>query len=207
MKNAVYTIGHSTHSIERFIELLRGAGITAVTDVRSSPYSRVNPQFNREPLKDRLRHEGISYVFLGKELGARCEDKSVYVNGQARYELIAQTELFQSGIKRVLEGAEKYHIALMCAEKEPLDCHRTVLVARKIEENGVKVKHILSDGSIETHRHTVDRLISKLGVLNEDMFRPREEVVSEAYTRQGRQIAYREDDSHNLSQSLGKLRA
>src|ERR1700704_3164996 len=120
MTEAVYTIGHSTHSIEKFVELLGRAQITAVSDVRSRPYSRMNPQFNRENLKQSLSANGIKYVFLGKELGARSEDHSCYRNGQVQYDLLARTDLFKQGIERILEGTQKYRVALMCAEKEPL---------------------------------------------------------------------------------------
>src|SRR6266446_5531061 len=130
MVDTVYTIGHSTHTIEKLIALLKDHGITALCDVRSQPYSRMNPQFNREPLKQALRDSGILYVFLGAELGARSEDKSCYRNGQVQYDLLARTDLFKRGIERVKDGAHRYRLALMCAEKEPLDCHRTILVSR-----------------------------------------------------------------------------
>jgi uncharacterized protein (DUF488 family) len=132
MTDAVYTIGHSTHSIGRFVELLKSHSVTAVADVRSQPYSRMNPQFSREPLKEALRNANIKYVFLGKELGARSENKSCYRDGQVQYDLLAQTDLFKRGIERVKEGARTYRIALMCAEKEPLECHRTILVAHPV---------------------------------------------------------------------------
>src|SRR5712691_7200087 len=148
MSETIYTIGHSTHSIEAFVELLRQHGITAVCDVRSRPYSRMNPQFNREELKDSLKSADIKYVFLGKELGARSEDKNCYRNGQVQYDLLAQTKLFQDGIKRVEKGVKEFRIALMCAEKEPLDCHRTILVSRKLFDDGLIINHILSDGQI-----------------------------------------------------------
>src|SRR5690242_9735719 len=132
MEQTVYTIGHSTHAIEKFIALLKSSQIEAVSDVRSWPHSRMNPQFNRETLKRSLREAGIKYVFLGKELGARSEDRGCYRNGQVQYDLLANTELFKQGIERVKEGAQKYRVVLMCAEKDPLDCHRTILVARKL---------------------------------------------------------------------------
>src|SRR5271169_5124351 len=101
MADAIYTIGHSTHSTDKLIGLLKGASVSAVSDVRSRPYSRMNPQFNREPLKEALRVAGIKYAFLGKELGARSEDQNCYRNGQVQYDLLAQTDLFKHGIKRV----------------------------------------------------------------------------------------------------------
>jgi uncharacterized protein (DUF488 family) len=192
MADAIYTIGHSTQSIERLIELLKSHSITAICDVRSQPYSRMNPQFNREPLKDALRAAGIKYVFLGKELGARSEDRSCYRNGQVHYDLLAQADLFKHGIDRVKEGARSYRVALLCAEKEPLECHRTILVSRRLFEEGLLIKHILGDGQIEEHEHAIKRLISKLRIPEGDMFRSSDAVVSEAYARQGNEIAYRE---------------
>ena len=201
MNSTVYTIGHSTHSIECFIELLKRYSITALCDVRSQPYSRMNPQFNRKSLKQALRDVGIEYVFLGKELGARSDDKTCYRNGQVQYDLLAHTALFKHGIKRVKEGACSYRVALMCAEKEPLDCHRTILVARRLFEDGLIIKHILWDGQVEDHEQTMRRLLSKLKLSEEDMFRSSDEVTNEAYIRQGNEIAYREN-SPNSSNSV-----
>ncbi|MFC0242785.1 DUF488 domain-containing protein [Rhodopseudomonas telluris] len=192
MVDAVYTIGHSTHTIEKLIAMLKEHGITAIGDVRSRPYSRMNPQFNREPLKKALRETDIAYVFLGAELGARSEDMSCYRNGQVQYDLLARTDLFKRGIERVKDGAHRYRLALMCAEKEPLDCHRTILVSRTLFEDGVPIKHILADGGIEDHARTVDRLVAMLRVPGSDMFRTDDVVVSEAFARQGKEIAYRE---------------
>jgi uncharacterized protein (DUF488 family) len=192
MTDTIYTIGHSTHPIERFITLLKSASITAVSDVRSRPYSRMNPQFNREPLKASLRAEGIKYVFLGRELGARSEDQSCFRDGKVQYDLLAETEPFRRGIDRVKEGARSFRIALMCAEKEPLECHRAILVARKLADQGIKVKHILADGRIEDHEHATERLVERLRVPASDMFRSRQEVLNDAYARQGDEIAYRE---------------
>ncbi len=192
MTEAIYTIGHSTHTIERLIELLKSQSITAVCDVRSRPYSRMNPQFNREALKQALRAADIKYVFLGKELGARSEDKNCYRNGQVQYDLLAQTDQFKQGIERVKEGARSYRVALMCAEKEPLECHRAILVSRKLFEDGLPVKHILSDGKLEEHEHAIERLITKLKIPEGDMFRSHDATVNEAYMRQSIQIAYRE---------------
>ncbi|MCH8242748.1 MAG: DUF488 domain-containing protein [Planctomycetes bacterium] len=188
----VYTIGHSTQSIERFVELLKKHSITVICDVRSTPYSRMNPQFNREPLRDTLKEEGIAYVFLGEELGARSKDPSCYRHGRVDYELLARTELFHSGLERVREGARTHRIALMCAEKDPLDCHRTILVARNLVEQGVTVSHILSDGSVESHDQSVSRLMEMLRIGENDLFRPSENAVRDAYRKRGEAIAYTE---------------
>lgn len=186
----VYTIGHSTHSMEAFLALLLQHGITALADVRSAPFSRVNPQFNKDALARDLKAGGIRYVFLGRELGARPKERSLYDKGRIRYERLAQTDLFKQGIARVLQGATEHRIALMCAEKEPLECHRTLLVARALDELGVEVVHILGDGSLEPHQAAMERLLDVTGLPREDLFRSHQALISEALVRQENKIAY-----------------
>ena len=190
MVTEIYTVGHSTQSIEKFIALLQKHGVTAIADVRSAPYSRFNPQFNREELRSSLKVDGIRYVFLGKELGARSDDESCYVDDKVRYRLLAKTPLFQSGIDRVIEGSETHKIALMCSEKDPLDCHRTILVSRELANRGANIIHILQDGSTELHWDAVRRLVDKMGLGEADMFRSEELTVDDAYDKQGDRIAY-----------------
>lgn len=194
MTETVFTIGHSTQPVERFIDLLKKYGITAVADVRSRPYSRMNPQFNREDLKKKLRDARIKYVFLGRELGARSEDRSCYRNGQVQYDLLAHTDLFKEGVERVKDGSLEFRIALMCAEKEPLDCHRTILVARELADAGVPVVHILYSGEAEKHEDAIGRLIGMMRIPNVDMFREQSVVIKDAYEKRGREIAYREEE-------------
>jgi uncharacterized protein (DUF488 family) len=199
MTDTIYTIGHSTHSIERFAALLRSVGIAVVSDVRSQPYSRTNPQFNREQLKEFLRAQGIKYVFLGKELGARSDDRSCYRNGQVQYALLAKTDLFKHGMERVKKGARSYRVALMCAEKDPLDCHRAILVARHLADEGMSVKHILANGHIEDHEQATERLIERFRVQSNDMFQSHQEIIDEAYARRGNEIAYHEEATADQS--------
>ena len=190
MNDEIYTVGHSNHTGERFVELLRAHGVTAIADVRSMPYSRRNPQFNREHLRAALKGAAMQYVFLGKELGARSEDECCYVNDKVQFALLARTPLFRSGIERVVEGVRSHKIALMCAEKDPLDCHRTILVARTLAQAGLRIVHVLSDGAVETHDNALGRLIDRLGLGHEDMFRSRTNSVEEAYERQAERIAF-----------------
>lgn len=194
MKGAIYTIGHSSHPIEKLVGLLQAHSITAVGDVRSQPYSRMYPQFNRESLSDALSQAGTRYVYLGRELGARSDDRSCYRDRQVQFDLLARTSLFQQGIERIVEGAHSFRIALLCAEKEPLDCHRTILVARRLAEEGHQVRHILESGDVETHEHAVERLIDKLRIPRADMFRNNDAVIDDAYKRQSKAIAYREQE-------------
>lgn len=201
-QDVVFTIGHSTHPIETFVELLRAHGVTAVADVRSSPYSRFNPQFNREALDRGLRSFGIKYVFLGRELGARTEDRSCYDNGRVNYRRLAQTALFRSGLDRVRAGARTERIALMCSEKEPLDCHRTILVSRELEALGLDIQHIHSDGHLESHQDGLTRLRRTFDLVTADFFQSEEELVDRAYSKQEERIAYVDRDSSEEEQKL-----
>jgi uncharacterized protein (DUF488 family) len=186
----ILTIGHSNHPIERFLDLLRWNGVTAVADVRSSPFSRHNPQFTKEALQRALKDEGIAYLFLGKELGGRSPDKACYEDGRIQYDRVARTEAFREGIERVRKGAAQYRIALMCSEKEPLDCHRTLLVARALDKAGERVGHIHADGHVEPHAEAMRRLLDVVGLPREDMFRSGEELEEQAVRGQAGKVAY-----------------
>ena len=190
MSDVIYTIGHSNHEFARLLQLLQMHGVTAVGDVRSQPYSARYPQFSREPLEKALKEAGIAYVFLGRELGARSSDPAHYENGSVKYDRLAKTELFQSGLDRVQKGMLTHTLALLCAEKEPLHCHRTVLVSRHLHARGVNVQHILEDGRVERHEDTVSRLLTLLHLPEVDLFRTHEEIVRDAYERYGDRIAY-----------------
>ncbi len=191
MQETVFTVGHSTHTQERFIGLLSAHAITAVCDVRSKPYSRINSQFNRDELKEVLPHHGIAYLFLGKELGARSDDPCCYENGKVQYDRLARTDLFQQGLSRIQDGMQKgFRIALMCAEKEPLECHRTILVARYLAAAGIDVKHIHANGKLEPHADALSRLARMVGVPEDDMFRSAEDLQADTYRRQESRIAY-----------------
>ncbi len=190
MTQTLYTIGHSNGTAERLLGLLNQHGITAVADVRSQPYSRFNPQFNREALATVLKNSGVGYVFLGQELGARSGDPACYRDGRAQYALIAKTPLFERGIERLLAGTENFRVAILCAEKEPLTCHRSILIARYLHEHSVGVRHILEDGSLEEHDSLLMRLLVLHGMQESNLFHTREELVSIAYEKQAEQIEY-----------------
>jgi uncharacterized protein (DUF488 family) len=191
----IYTIGHSKHPIDQFIALLQPHGIDALADVRSTPYSRFNPQFNKEKLQTALAAAGIRYVFLGEELGARTKDASCYdEGGRVSYAKLAQTELFRKGIERLLTGMQQHRIAIMCAEREPLECHRTILVSRELERAAVPVTHILHDGTLEPHDRLMDRLAAGLNLSGTDLFRSPGELIEAAYQKQGARIAYVKSD-------------
>jgi len=197
MTEQVLTIGHSNHIIERFIELLKQHSVTVVGDVRSHPYSRHAPQFSRDALCEALRDQGIAYVFLGRELGARSQNPACYVRGKAQYDRMAREPLFVQGIERISQGMKQHQIALMCAEKDPIDCHRAILVSRHLVKNGLPVSHIHANYELETHDALETRLLKTLKIPEGDMFKSREEYIQDAYSIQGERIAY---EDHRINQ-------
>lgn len=218
----LFSIGHSNYEIDVFISLLQKHGVTAVADVRSHPYSRFLSHFNRVALQESLAKEGIRYVFLGRELGARPSNQECYVNGKAIYERIAATEAFHKGIQRVLNGLKKHKLSLMCAEKDPLTCHRAVLVCQHLTHFDLSISHILKNGDLESHNHLEERMLTKHGFTEFTEVSPREtqlslfaqqnsglltreESLKQAYKLQGDEIAYvekRNDDHEQSDQSV-----
>ena len=191
--NTLYTIGHSNHEIAKFLDLLSQHEITALVDVRSQPYSRFAPHFSKRPLISSLKKQGIEYVFLGKELGARSDNPSCYDHGKVQYDRLAEEPSFKAGLDRLLQGMKKYRIEVMCAEKEPTDCHRALLVARKIFESGIFVQHIHADGHLESQEEMETRLLRLCKIPESDLFTSRSTNISEAYAIQGAKIAYKDE--------------
>ncbi len=192
MMRELFTIGHSNHKIFDFLRLLRSHGINALVDVRSHPISRVHPQFNKKVLAADLKKAKIAYVFLGRELGARRVESSCYVEGRAEYGRIAALPIFQEGVRRIREGIRRYRIALMCAERDPLDCHRGILICRYLRNEGISIQHIREDGSLESQRNFEKRLVDRLKI-EPDLFdghQDFDQLVEKAYDLQGEKIAY-----------------
>ena len=190
MTKTVYTIGHSNGTAERLVGLLIQHGVGTVADVRSQPYSRFNPQFNREDLARVLKASGVEYLFLGHELGARSSNSACYRDGRAQYSLIAKTPLFEQGIERLQAAMEDRRVAILCAEKEPLTCHRSILIGRYLHEKSFDVRHILEDGSLEGHDASLLRLLALHGMQENHLFHTRDELVAIAYEKQAEQIEF-----------------
>jgi uncharacterized protein (DUF488 family) len=145
----IFTIGHSNVAAERIVELLNQHAIRVVVDVRSVPYSRRNPQFNRETFQCTLETAGMEYVYAGQYLGGRPDDPGCYQEGQVQYRLIMGKAWYQAGIDRLLEIASRQPTVMMCAEQDPLRCHRHRLIAQTLLERGIVVWHIWGDGRLE----------------------------------------------------------
>ena len=185
----LFTIGHSNHAIDRFVALLKGAGITAIADVRSIPSSRRYPWFAKERLRERLAAEGIEYVPMGDALGGRPQEPELFRDGIADYEAMAATQAFRGGIDRVIEGTRRFRVCLMCAEREPLDCHRCLLVAPALAARGQNIGHILGDGAVTPHREIEERLLAAAG---DDLFGDsREARLTAAIRKAARGAAFR----------------
>jgi uncharacterized protein (DUF488 family) len=159
----IKTIGHSNHPIERFLDLLKAGGVKLLVDVRSMPYSGRFPQFGRERLAKSLTDAGIDYLWEGEALGGKP--------GQGgSYNELAARPTFKNALDRVVDRGANTTLCLMCAEKEPLDCHRTVLVARRLAERGVAVEHLLADGSVRGHADVEEALLARLDPRGPDLF-------------------------------------
>jgi len=201
----LFSVGHSNHDLPSFLGLLRRAGVRAVADVRSRPYSGRLPQFSRDALRDGLRRAGIAYVYLGDRLGGRPPDRALYdSDGRVDYESVHRTPAFQEGLDRLLRGLETNTVAMLCAEDDPLDCHRGLMITPAARERGFAPLHLRKDGAVETTDDMERRLLRETGLADEwegGLFAPlmtahdRRAVLAEAYRRMNRRKAFRLDES------------
>lgn len=147
----IFSIGHSNHPIEAFLDLLRLYRIAVLVDVRSAPYSRYVPHFNPENLKATLKEQGFQYLYMGKELGGRPEGAEFYdADGRVYYDRLAEAPLFLGGLERLITGGGRYRVAMMCSEEDPTHCHRRLLIGRVLTARGVPFTHIRGDGRLQS---------------------------------------------------------
>lgn len=169
----IKTIGHSNHPIERFVDLLKQGDVQLLVDVRSKPWSRRFPQFGRERLAESLGQAGIAYAWEGAALGGKPE-------AGGSYDELAARAGFGAALERVAALGRDRTVCLMCAEKEPLDCHRTLLVSRRLAERGEAIEHLLADGTSRAHREVEEALLAKGGG-GADLFEDRAQRLAAAY--------------------------
>jgi uncharacterized protein (DUF488 family) len=191
--NAIKTIGHSNHPIERFVALLKAGGVERLVDVRSMPYSRRFPQFGRERLAKSLEEAGIAYGWEGEALGGMPKGGGSYDDAAAR-------PAFKDALGRLIADSAGTTLCLMCAEKEPLDCHRTVLVSRRLAERGVAIEHLLADGTLRPHADVEEALLKKAG--SADLFEDRAARLARAYALLSRPPKLRHSDVKKLIQTI-----
>lgn len=206
MNKTLYTIGHSTQTIEDFLSLLKMHGINCIVDVRSVPYSQFASQFNEDNIKHALKNEGIAYIRMSKEFGARRDDPNLYgSDGKVDFEKTAKSNDFLSGVSRIMTGLEKgYNIAFMCTEKDPMDCHRCILVGKEFDDiDGIKVEHILINGSLISQENIGQELLDmyfpnrdQLSLFDSgnDESGLEEDYLKKAYRKREEEIAYSMND-------------
>lgn len=197
----IYTIGHSNYTMEKLIEMLKFYNINTVVDIRGTPYSKYNVQFDKERIKYTLNKEGFIYIYMAKELAAKRLNKVSYNNeGYSDFEKVVQEEDFIKGIERLKDGCNKgYRIALLGAMQDPIRCHRSVLVGRALKEAGFNVMHILDDLSIKDQDYIDERLLDKYfsdrSQLTIDALlgneKSIEEMINEGYRKANKEIGYR----------------
>lgn len=197
----IYTVGHSNYSVGRLIDMLKKHDINCVVDIRGTPYSKYNVQYNKETIKNTLISAGFVYIYMAKELAAKRENKESYnKEGYSDFEKVCKEEDFLAGIERLKNGCAKgYRIVLLGAMQEPIRCHRSVLVGRALREYGFEVKHILHDYSIASQDDIEDMLLdkyfSKRNELTIDELlgnkMSREDMIKEGYRRANKEIGYR----------------
>jgi uncharacterized protein (DUF488 family) len=201
----LFTIGHSNIPAERFTAMLRDTGVEAIADVRSIPASRFCPWFSAKNLTPLLAGAHINYVFFGDELGGRPRDASLYCDGIADYEAMARRPGFRAALDRLLAHAGRQRLCLMCSERDPLDCHRCLLVGRALAAGGVRIGHILCDGTIESHAGTERRLLEVPDAAERDLFTTgQDERLAAAYRRRARAVAYRLNSAKAANRAPGK---
>ena len=171
--------------------LLRLAGVSAIADVRSTPFSRRFPWFSGKNLAATLAQHGMAYLAYGEALGGRPRDAALYRDGVADYEAMARQRDFQIALDRLTGEGVRHRVCLMCAEREPLDCHRCLLVARSLAERGLTIGHILHDGTVEPHAATEQRLLALTGASDDLFVTGQDERLASAYRRRARAAAYR----------------
>ena len=155
----VLTIGHSNHTMEHFVALLKTHRVQVVVDERSQPYSNYATQFDQDALKIALQNAGVRYLYLGRELGGRPDGDEFYdEEGHVLYDRVAATTIFQEGLLRLEKGIREYRVAMLCAEENPSACHRRLLVSRVLLEHGIQVDHIRGDGRLQTEEEIAAEL-------------------------------------------------
>jgi len=146
----IFTIGHSNHPAPVLIDLLRRFSISLVIDVRSAPYSRYVPHFNKDSISKLLPEAGFHYLFLGQQLGGKPPDSK----GKETWERLRHSDQFKTGVKQLKKLTEEYTICLLCAEEDPGRCHRHHLLARELVLfHHYEVWHIRKDGTLDRALH------------------------------------------------------
>lgn len=207
---SLYTIGHSQHTLDYFVGLLREHHINYLLDVRSTPYSKYAEQFNKEHIERGLQNAGLKYYFMGAYFGARPDDKNLYCDeGYLDFERVRKSSQFLKGFNNVIKGLEQgNNIALMCTEKDPFDCHRAIMVSRAFDLANIEVNHVLEDGNLQSQKELNERLLNKyypdraqmtfLDYLNYLNMKEESDYLGMAYRQRNKEIGYHLADKNKM---------
>ncbi|MGN2338546.1 DUF488 domain-containing protein [Clostridium cagae] len=211
----IYTIGHSNYSVERLIDMLKHYDIDTVVDIRGTPYSKYNIQFNKETIQRTLTQSGFIYIYMAEEFAANRGIKISYTGeGYSDFERVVNESSFLKGVDRLKNGINKgYKIALLGAMQDPIRCHRSILVGRFLRNKGFNVKHILDNYSIGTQedmeKNLLDKYFSKRAQLTMDSLLgnefSEEEMIRESYRLANREIGFRVEGLDKPTKSIFKL--
>ena len=192
-----FTIGYGNYPIDRFISILQNFGIDLIIDVRSIPYSRFNPHFNRENLEKTLKQNTIDYQFTGNRLGGRYKDPDLlFPDGTVNYQKVRETELFNEGITQLMGIiASGKLIVLMCAEMEPERCHRFALISPVLQAKGISVIHVRADGNLQANEDLERQLIKPVGDSKQTtIIEMPVDSIDVMYEKLNKKIGYKEKD-------------
>ncbi len=203
MRYTIYTIGHSSLEINAFVGLLQKHKITSICDVRSQPYSGFVPQYSKDTLRTILNKKSISYRHFGKELGGRSENLACYDNNKVQYELLLEEPIFMKGMDNLLESMGCLRCALLCSEKDPIDCHRGLLLGRYLFMKGMNVLHVHTNGTLESQDEMEIRLLRLWKMDKLDLFKSTDEFISDAYKMQSNKVAYRIECDEKYERTIG----
>lgn len=200
----IFAVGHSNYPYDKLIEMIKKYGINCVVDIRETPYSKYNTQYNRESLRENLKSSGFTYVYMGHEFGAKRQTKESYNDdGYADFEKVIKEELFLKGIERITKGLQMgYKIVLLGAMQEPIRCHRSIMLGKYLNEKGFDVKYIMHEGNIVNQDYIEEDLLNKYfsdrnqlsidSLLGTD--KSREEMIEEGYKLANKEIGYRTEN-------------
>ena len=200
----IFAVGHSNYPYDKLIEMIKKYGINCVVDIRETPYSKYNTQYNREVLRENLKSSGFTYVYMGHEFGAKRQTKESYNDdGYADFEKVIKEELFLKGIERITKGLHMgYKIVLLGAMQEPIRCHRSIMLGKYLNEKGFDVKYIMHEGNIVNQDYIEEDLLNKYfsdrnqlsidSLLGTD--KSREEMIEEGYKLANKEIGYRTEN-------------
>lgn len=197
----IFAIGHSNYPYDKLIDMIKKYDINCVVDIRETPYSKYNIQYNKEAFNESLRNSGFVYIYMGKEFGAKRTNKDVYTQeGYADFEKVAKEDIFLNGIERLKKGCQMgYRIVLLGTMQEPIRCHRSILVGKVLNKEGFDVKYIMHEGNLayqeDIEKSLLDKYFSDRKQLSIDNLLgsalTREEMIQEGYKLANKEIGYR----------------